>query len=204
MAARGFALVLLALPAALAAQKVQPPAANPSVSASQVDRAIDPAGVRVPTPLARTSSLAKLGLTPTQLESGRAVSYSADHLHDRDGQLTAEHVTIAKSSGTWLLTTPGFRTAESQPVGSFKLEFRAERARGYLVDFAIGAAPGRRFHVGSNSNFGAQSLIDGHIAVIVPAGAGGQQTVTVSPQAETGTAYSNGVALHYVKVTPLR
>ncbi len=198
--ARGCLLVLVALPAALGAQKPRPPAANPSV----IVPAVDPAAVRVPTPLERTNSLAKLGLTPTQLESGRSVTYDADHLHDRDGQLTARDVTIEKSSwGTWLLLTAGVRTDEAQRAGSFKLEFRAERGRGYLVDFAIGAAAGRSFHVLSNSSMGGQTLIDGHIAVIVPAGAGGQQTVTVSPQKEAGP-YSNGVALHYVKVTPLK
>jgi hypothetical protein len=191
----GIVLALLTLAPVSLAQS-PPKTGAPSVQGAFVIPGPQSGTVRVPAPLERTSGLAKLGLQPTQLQSGRAVTYSATNIEDRDGRLFASCVSISKSSGTWFLWGNGDRAC----LTVLSIRFRTERGKQYLVDFAFDPSTGSRQFTTYGATTGSTpqvvATVDGHYARVVT-GTGSEAVVQLE------SVPGNDYALLYVKVTPL-
>jgi hypothetical protein len=156
---------------------------------------------KLPTPLERSQALARLDLRPTDLQNGNAVTYSADRLADRNGELTAFWVSIFKQEGRWVIWSDGLATNSPGAAGNISVTFASERGKRYVVDFAIDSAPQQFVVAASNGPRASQGLVDGHLATVV-AGTGGRQSVRIIPEGAGGLA-ALPFTLFYVKVTPL-
>jgi hypothetical protein len=166
----------------------------------------------VPNPIERTRALTRVGLQPTNLQSGRAVTYSADRLGDNDGLLDASSVNLFRRDGRWLFSNTAEESGQirireellqgSAEAGGPALEFArgpgligvtfATRAgQRYLVDFAIDSSA--TFTVLYTEGRGSQAPLEGHVPVVVT-GNGTRRRVAL---------YGQGFTFHYVRVIPI-
>ena len=193
-------LLLLTTPFESGAQNTGKPTTKDLTNPSPVRTSVDPSTrigtVRLPNPLERSpQAMAKLGLQPTQLQSGVSVNYSAKHIEDRDGYLTASCVSVYKRDGHWIMYSDGGRACPT----SFTVYFRTQRGKRYLVDFAFDPArtPVQFMTYGYTSSTPLSvTTVDGHHARVVD-GTGGELWVRLESVSTTAFVF------FHAKVTPV-
>lgn len=189
--------------AALAQRPVRLPdeVESASVMAVQLDPATRVTVARLPRPIERGSVLETLGLTPEQLRTDLAATYSPTRLGDEAGRLAVFYASLVKQGDRWVFWSDELPKDVLRPSTELQVTFDAERDTRYLVDFVIDTAA-QEFAVVSDEGRTTQTAADGHIAVVV-AGTGRPQTVRVLPLGDAQT-HARRLTFFQVSVTPLR